>query len=440
VSLIRFYPKSFEFLAFIFLLASLFPDLQAQEAQPGVPANPLEDLTPALRPLVQSAAENSWRMNLQEILIKRAEALSMRYSSIKNTKVSLNANVGWQIQETGGETSEGWKYRFDVNVRKPLYTWGAAEADHQYGLLQVKRVKQDRQLAFLSIYRNVINRFIDYQIYQQRAVVSGLNEEISRDNVELRRAEVERGEYPATQFATIELAYKKEALKHEVNLNTLAKNRDLIREEIGIEEDDPLLMGQGLPAVSSDLEILEARIANYLLSLDEGSLKVLASQYRIDQEKERLKKYEVNQRPKLNGLLRLRRDSENIITGDRQNLEFTEGFAGLEINWNIYDGKNTRAYVMDTLESLRQLDREIEILKDNIEDDLEFFFVDLKIQREQSLLNAQSFSWQEGRYRQMAEDVAAGRSPEKDLKVVKRDLEKARSAMYDSRGIFNDPG
>ena len=124
-------------------------------------------------------------------------------------------------------------------------------------------------------------------------------------------------------------------------------------------------------------------------------MKVSAKQSRLDQELERLEKYEVNQKPKLNGLLYLRRDSDNVITGDRRNLEYTEGFAGLEVNWNLYDGKNTAAFVKDSLESRRQLERELSNLKQELKDDIGFFVEDLKIKHEQSLLSDQTFIWEQ---------------------------------------------
>ena len=125
-----------------------------------------------------------------------------------------------------------------------------------------------------------------------------------------------------------------------------------------------------------------------------------------------------------------------LITGDRRNLEYTESFAGFEMSWNVYDGKLTKASLMESLESRRQLERELADLKKNVKDDIGFYFEDLKIKREQSILSDQKFIWEEGRYRQMDEDVKAGRSPEKDLKAVKRDLERVRITQWDMRGRY----
>lgn len=369
-------------------------------------------------------------------MVKRAEALSMRYSATNKFQVSASVRAGYQRQDTASSSSDGWNYRFEVNARKPLYTWGAAEADHEFGLLEVERVKQNRQLAFLIIYRDTVNRFIDYSIQHQRVKYSRLSNEIYGADVDLRREQVDRGEFPATQFASMELGYKEEMLKHDVLVNTLKKSGDDLRELIGLEEGAEINIGGGIPAVADELIILEGRVNNFVTSLGTDSLKVAAQQARLEQTLKRLRIAEVNQRPKLNGLVTVRRDSDNVITGDRRNLEYTEGFAGLELRWNVYDGKRTKASLLESLESKRQLEREISDLEQNIKDDIHFFFEDLKIKREQSLISDQRFAWEEGRYRQMDEDVKAGRSPEKDLKAVSRDLERVRITQWDMRGRY----
>lgn len=437
VTSLRSHPKTLSFLVSAILLIGNFSNLSAQTNPTGILPNPLDEINPSLRPLIQSAAANSWKMDLQDILLRRAEAVSMRYSSIKDFKITASVDVGFQRQDTGsGDPSEGWKYQFDIYARKPLYTWGAAEADHEYGLLEVKRVKQDRQLAFLAIYRDVVSRFIDYAIFRQRVYYSSLSEQIYRQDIDLRRGQVERGEFPETQFSTMELGYKEEVLKHQALVNTMERAADDLRGLIGLEGKGALDIESGLPAVADDLSVLEGRVHSFLSSLESGSLKVSAKQARLDQEFQRFKKYEVNQKPKLNGLFYVRRDSDNVITGDRRNLEYTEGFAGLEVNWNVYDGKNTAAFVKDSLETRRQLERELANLKQDLKDDIGFFVQDLKIKREQSLLSDQTFSWEEGRFRQMDEDVKAGRSPEKDLLAVRRDLERARVFQWTARGSY----
>ena len=436
VTPLRFHPKTLSFLVSAFLLIGNISNLSAQTNPTGILPNPLDEINPALRPLVQSAATNSWKMDLQDILLRRAEAVSMRYSASNSVKVSATANVGFQMQDTGSETSDGWKYKFDVYARKPLYTWGAAEADHRYGLLEVERVKQDRQLAFLMIYLDVVNRFIDYVILKQRVLYSSLSEEIYRTDIELRREQVERGEFPTTQFASMELNYKTELLKHEALVNAFNRAAEDLLEVVGLDEASNINIGSGIPAVADDLSVIDAKIQSFYSSMDANSLKVKAKQTRLNQELERLNNYEVNQKPKLNGLVQLRRDSDNVITGNRQNLEYTEGFAGLEMRWNVYDGKYSAAFIKDSLQTRRQLERELADLKENLKEDIGFHFQDLKIKREQSLLSDQTFYWEEGRYRQMDEDVKAGRSPEKDLKAVKRDLERARITQLDMRGRY----
>ena len=190
VTPLRLYRKLHGVTVFAALL--ILQQLSAQTVSTSVQPIPLEEINSSLRPLLQSAATHSWKMDLQEILVKRAEAVSMRYSASNKIKVSASVRAGYQRQDTATTTSDGLNYRFTVSARKPLYTWGAAEADHDYGLLHLEQAKQNRQLAFLTIYRDVVYKFIDYAVLHQRVTQSRLSNDIYGAEVELRRGQVER--------------------------------------------------------------------------------------------------------------------------------------------------------------------------------------------------------------------------------------------------------
>lgn len=409
---------------------------QAQEEPPAIPANPLDVNSTILKSHLESAARNSWRMSLQDILVNRAEAFSIRSSSGKRPSVGLNLTAGYQYTESTNRELEGMNYRFNFTARQSLYSWGAVEADHQFGLLQVEQAKHDRHLAFLSIYRDVIFRYIDLVVAKQRLYANRLALAIQKADLDLRRSEVERGEYPETQFSVEELGFDRADLQRKQMENSFNKNEDFFKEFIGVDDGYQLSYDKVLPKVPTDLVQLEAKVDAFIASLDDNSLKVLSKKARLDQELKRLKKYEVNQRPKLNAIVRIRRDTEDFTTGQLSTRSTTESLAGFEVSWNIYDGKSTKSLILESLESKRQLERELEILKDDIIDNLKFLLADLKVLKAQVDISETSFGWEAGEYEQVEKDVAAGRLPEKTLQTAKRDLESQRTDLLLNRGLF----
>lgn len=410
--------------------------IQAQEQTPVITPTPLDFDSAILKSHVRSAAQNSWRMDLQDILVNRAEAYSLRLSSAKGVDVDLNLTAGYQVTNYNTRNQEGLNYRFNFTARKSLYSWGAVEADHQIGLLQVEQAKQDRQLAFLSIYRDVVFRYIDLVLSKQRLYANQLALDIQKADLELHRSEVKRGEFPETQFAVEELGFKRADLRRKQLENAQKKSEDSFREVIGVENSFRLNFANDLPKIPNDFSVLEARVGEFLASLEENSLKVLSKQARLEQELKRLRKYEVNQRPKVNAIVRIRRDTEDYTTGQISNQSTTESLAGFEFSWNMYDGKATTALIRESLESKRQLERELEILKGDIADNLDFLLEDLRVLKDQVDISETAFGWEAGEYQQVEKDVAAGRLPEKSLKTAKRDLESERSKQLENRGLF----
>ncbi len=423
------------FLSFLVQFQGILSGIDREESPDSVSPVPLDELVGLLRSHLEFAAASSWKMELQDILVAQGEALSTRMSSGKSTKVRLNAGFGLDDQSSGLIQAEGFKYRYDFMISKPLYHWGALEADHEYGLLQVERTHNNRQVAFLGLYQSLVNRFIDYQILKQRIKYRAISLAVQLEQLELYRDQEKRGEFPTERLASEELQFNQSTLNYQSLKNSISKEESNFRTEAGMDSH-VALSGEGkLPLVARDLTLIEERVANFLKQVDKLSVRFQEKQTRVDQEAKRLQKYEVNNRPKFYGVFRMRKDSETI-GGIRRGTDIEEVFAGLEFNWSIFDGGNTRGLVLDSIQAKRQLERELAILKDAITSDVNFLLSDLKILQESSFLSEQHFAHAIEQYEQMRDDVEAGRMAEKDLKILEENLELWRTNLYVSRGNY----
>jgi outer membrane protein TolC len=171
-------------------LFAIAPDQPAEVVLPV----PLDQLNSELKRHLEKAAINAWDMTLQDILIARGEAASTQLSSGKGIKVRLNSTAGFQDEDSGGTSSQGLNYRYDLTARKPIYHWGALEADHQFGLLQVESSKYHRQIVFLSLYQTLVSNFADYLVWKQKEKDQLLSLQIFKADLELYRDQVKRGE------------------------------------------------------------------------------------------------------------------------------------------------------------------------------------------------------------------------------------------------------
>ena len=131
----------------------------------------------------------------------------------------------------------------------------------------------------------------------------------------------------------------------------------------------------------------------------------------------------------------MRRDIETV-GGIRRRAEIEEVFAGLEFSWSIFDGGAARGQVLDSIQTKRQLERELAILKETIISETNFLLEELKIHRESSLLTERHFALALEQYEQRNRDVAAGRMSERDLQTLRQNLEHWRTNLYISRGSY----
>lgn len=413
-------------------LLAIEPDQPAQVILPV----PLDQLNSELKAHIKKAAVNSWDMTLQDILVKRGEAISTQMSSGKGIKLRLNTNVGFQDQNSGGTSSQGVQFRYDVTARKPIYHWGALEADHEVGLLQVESSKYHRQIAFLSLYQNLINHYVDYIVLKQREKEQLLSLELFEADLTLYRDQVERGEMSNSIFVLEEVKFERSKLVYESLKNSIFQLEDSFRRVAGLEENAAITSSIHLDGTANDFSVLESQMDAFISQIDKMSLRFQEKKFLLEQEGLRLQKYTVINRPKLDGLVRFRKDSETIATGNRNNLELEEAFAGLELNWSLYDSGAQKGLVLNSIQLKRQLERELTMLKDSIAADLNYKLANLKVLVPQSRLDQQDFGWAVGSYNQALEDRKAGRVSEKDLLILSRNVEIAKTKVFVSRANY----
>jgi len=375
-------------------------------------------------------------MTLQDILIARGEAASTQLSSGKGIKVRLNSTAGFQDEDSGGTSSQGLNYRYDLTARKPIYHWGALEADHQFGLLQVESSKYHRQIVFLSLYQTLVSNFADYLVWKQKEKDQLLSLQIFKADLELYRDQVKRGEMSNSRLLLEEVSFERSKLGFESLKNSILKLEESFRNVSGVDENVPVALDFHFNPVANDFSILEAQVNAFISEIETSSLRYQEKKFRLEQEDLRLQKYSVLNRPKVDGLLRFRKDSETITTGNRNNLELQEAFAGFELNWSIYDSGAKKGLVLDSIQSKRQLERELSQLKDSMVSDLNYRISDLKVMVQQSFLDQQDYGWAVGGYNQALEDVKAGRVSEKELLVLSRNVEVAKTKLFVSRAQY----
>ena len=415
----------------LYLLASE-PDQSAEVLE----LIPLDHLNPELKAHIEKAAVLSWDMNLQDILVKKGEATSTQLSSGKGVKIRLNSNVGFEDEDSGGTSSQGFQFRYDLTARKPLYHWGALEADHEYGLLHVEFSKSHRQIAFLILYQKLVNYYADYMVLKQRQIEQVLSLELFEADMELYHGQVERGEMSSNKFVLEEVKFERSKLAHESLKNEIVKLEGSFRTLVGMDENAPIADKVHLESVSTDFSITEIQINAFVSQIDKLSLRFQEKKFRLEQEDLRLHKYSAINRPKLDGLFRFRKDSETIATGNRNNLELQEAFAGIELNWSPYDSGAKKGLVLNSIQSKRQLERELSNLKDSIASDLRYKLANLKVLVPQSRLDQQDYGWAISGYNQALEDRKAGRVSEKDLLILSRNVEISKTKLFVSRAKY----
>lgn len=397
----------------------------------------LDQIDEELRSHLSFAAQNSWHMNLQNILVDRSEGTSSRWSASKSTKVRASLSSGYEDESSGGIASTGFKFRYNISAVKPLYHWGATKADHQYGQILLDNTKLGRSLSFLNLYRKLVYSFIDVAVSKQQAKYQQLSLSILEEDLELYRGQVERGEVSSDVLANEQLKYDRADLAFQSLQNRIAKLEDAFRNDAGMETGIPIAPSFALPPAASNLSSIENQVQAFIAEIGGSSLRIKDKQNRVDLNDQFIKKYKVNNRPKIDGIISFRQDSETLATGNRNDLELKEAFGGIQFSWSIFDGGSTRGLVRETMNNKRQLERELMILKESIVSELEYYMTDLRIFSQQSVLDEAQLTRDIAAYKQTVIDVKEGRASGKTAKQFERNVETAKYRLFQTRAQYH---
>lgn len=403
---------------------------------------PLDQLHSELRSHLVLAEEKSWDMVLSDIRLAQTEARAMRSLSHDKIRVTVNVSAGMAEEETirGGSSnspdSAFLLYRYDITAKKSLYQFGAISANKRENQLKVESAELARDLKFLTTYQKVVYSYLNQQVIVQQLKQKSLAHAVQKIQFDLHKDQAARGEYASSLLERDELLLKRTKLQVDGFRNALQRSKSSYLAMIGLESSANLQFGEGIPDVPSDLSSLDSKIQGFLANFENRSKKQHGKEMRLEMENDKFIRTSSLNKPKITGLVRMRRDTDDFSGTNDGNNEISEIFGGVEMTWNAWDGGNTKGFQLESMQAKRQLEIELKQIKRIVTEDLDYYMADLRIkQQECELLNTE-INWRLHQISIKKKDVREGRAPEVDVKALQSQLENQRIALYKARSSF----
>jgi len=283
-----------------------------------------------------------------------------------------------------------------------------------------------RVRSYLNFYAQLNSVFLDLVVQNQAVKKAQLDSELSAERLESARKRLEGGDLPTGAFQEQSFAHREKEVELRRANGTLENLRQRFRTLAGLNEEYVLHLPDEIPPASFELDSAKKLVEDYRRVMAEQSLelKTLVMQKAI--EEENLSIHQNRLKPKINLVARSLQDVETLATDLAGDLERREIFAGINVDWQIFDGWASKSRKEMTLEIIRQRQTDYEQTHRRILASLQYLDSNFKLDYEMADISDQRYLWQEEIYGQKEKDFAEGLISPDAFAAERLSLEQSR--------------
>lgn len=257
-------------------------------------------------------------------------------------RLDLRANLGYERNNYEGNQpdTDDFGLTYSAILRRPLFHWGAIEARIEQARIDFTNDTLARELTLRSINRGIRADYLALLVNQTALRNARLRREQLAEQGKSLRAALSAGVLGTTETEQNDLSLAASLLDIEQLESEQARILASYRRTIGWEA--PLALDATL-APAPVAEILAWIKSTRLAQGDDyfaGHAEILRRRNLIEREKQEFIRITAQQRPLLNFTASAGQGQSN--TAARDNVGTFSYFVGLGVDWNLFDGFETR--------------------------------------------------------------------------------------------------
>ncbi len=320
-----------------------------------------ESLFPELNALLEEALKGSSTVNVGQLKVDEAEGNLATAEGRR--KLHLNtfgqATVRSQNRDDiDGSNTQGQLYA-NLQLTKPLFHWGSLEAGEEIGELRVDNALGSLFTIKGNLLVNVRNLYLQLALTRQSQRLHEKNLELGENLISNQERLLDLGQTTPQQLLETRLLLQ----QFEENLLSTEKYIYYLEDSLGAATGSIVLPGalgnQPFPAVTSLEEAEADRIRQVLNNSLPQAPSILHWQKNLEIEKLNWKALRQRTKPKVDLVLGAFQDQVDSVSTNEFINRFNY-FAGFQVNWNIFDGFETRGMLSSSRARQRMYELELE--------------------------------------------------------------------------------
>lgn len=395
-----------------------------------------ERVLPGLERLISEALGGSDAMIEQAL--RDAESEGRRGVSDSRVLPSLKAGVELREEqvldpEPGGDERRQ-RLIYNVTLSQPLFHWGARQAEKRIGALGYQMDRIDAEVAAQGAVNLARRSYLNLVASRQERAFGRESLERKRAAFALQRQRVESGRAGANTAEELERELRRLELESERAELAFGGQVYDFAAFLNVEESTLLAhLDETVPPVeplaAAELLSLEATIPDRL----EDNENLVKLRKLAEAGEEELRIVNASLRPKLNAVLGL---SQNGLDVDGIRREEELVYAGLAVDWNIFDGFATAGERKQALSRLQRNLIAAENLRASLARSLRVDLRSLDLSGKALALDEESLNRQTAELADAEDKLVRGQLAEDRLAELRVALQRARISIQRARSDY----
>ena len=345
-----------------------------------------EDHFAELRELLRHASENAPSLEMSAYRVEEAEGERMAAHAANKPRVHANVRGALSLEqrsdvdslETRGLATAG------LQLRQPLYYWGATEATRQVGSLRLEQAELEAMDARLGLTRELRMVYLELVMARDGLRLLESSAATAREMEATQSELVREGSLPEVELLESRITlydYEEQLVQAKSRVRRLEDRLVLLSGDERARKLGQVSFPEITPLTPDELHRLRERIDHTA----RPPVTVLREEVALRMEQENHRVIRSSKRPLVDLVAGISQDQLESV-GQAQYEYRVLYFAGLQVSWNLFDGRETRGRELSSLARQRLLELRAEESRQRHRQELMGVFEDLQQNLQQMLV------------------------------------------------------
>ena len=317
-----------------------------------------ENYFPALKDLIETASKQSPRVIARntENAVAEADRITARAAQLP-TLGGYFSFYPWTRDKRADlpEATGVKKTAYYLSVVQPLFHWGALRDGTRIGELHKRIIEGQSAEAFRLLVDEIRAQYLQIIVNKGTLARARFNQTIADDQLALARSKLEKNVIAEADMFTPTITAEQARLAADRAADEYENSRIYLGKLCGLPPIPDEQIPTEVPAITPAASALQSVTAQFAAQPELNNYVLQGARDQIETEKLNYRVASTRLRPKVNLVVGTSQDEQNYSLNSVR-YKVQSYFAGVTVNWSIFDGFATRSAKQVSLARRRQLE------------------------------------------------------------------------------------